>query len=680
MPVQVSLKIYKGNVFIGTKEFQRDIIKIGRLSSAHLSLEDDKISRIHSVIEVAADGAISIIDMGSVDGTFVNGKRVNKGVLVSGDEITLGGTRLVVELGPSKSEGRGQADTSGVFIPAPAAPVAPQRHPTAFQTFTDLPAVPTAATAAPPVAPIAPVAPPVAPPAARVASEPQHAAPQAPPSAPVAAKTGTDALAPHRRHRTAEAFDVPLARKGSSVHKAGVADGEEGVEVRVFWDQTLLSSTFRPLGTPITVGETERADLVVSGEGLAGGELSLVRSDAKTKSADVIFPKSSEGELVVSGQPSIKLSTLLAQGKARAVTSPADCVALALPADGFVWLTLRTLRLEVERKRAPLRVAVPFWADVDFRFINLTLLFAFAMLAFIISAATFPLDTDTTQDDLFRNPHAMAKFVVKPPEKTKSAYVERLKGEAKDKGEKAARHAESDGKMGKKTAAVTKAKSAPKAIDVNAKEVVKNSGLIKLLGSGSASGLSTIFGHGGLGGDLKGAIGNMFGPAVGDAQGLGGLGLRGTGVGGGGVGNTIGIGDIGTKGRGGGLVGYGHGLGTLGRKSGSDVAISSGNPVVEGSMDKELIRRVIHEHRNQVRFCYESELQRHPGLNGKVTVKFVIQSNGTVSHAGVDTSSLSNANVEGCIVSRVYQWQFPKPKGGGIVQVSYPFLLKESGD
>jgi TonB family protein len=234
--------------------------------------------------------------------------------------------------------------------------------------------------------------------------------------------------------------------------------------------------------------------------------------------------------------------------------------------------------------------------------------------------------------------------------------------------------------MGKKTALNSKNKSAPKAIDINAKEVVKNSGLIKLLGSGSASGLSTIFGHGGLGGDLKGAIGNMFGPAVGDAQGLGGLGLRGTGAGGGGVGNTIGIGDIGTKGRGGGLDGYGHGLGTLGRKSGSDVAISSGNPVVEGSMDKELIRRVIHEHRNQVRFCYESELQRHPGLNGKVTVKFVIQSNGTVSHAGVDTSSLGNANVEGCIVSRVYQWQFPKPKGGGIVQVSYPFLLKESGD
>ncbi len=97
-------------------------------------------------------------------------------------------------------------------------------------------------------------------------------------------------------------------------------------------------------------------------------------------------------------------------------------------------------------------------------------------------------------------------------------------------------------------------------------------------------------------------------------------------------------------------------------------------------MDKELIRRVIHEHRNQVRFCYEQELQRHPGLNGKVTVKFVIGATGAVQKSNVDNSSLGNSAVENCIVARVYQWQFPKPKGGGEVQVSYPFLLKESGD
>jgi len=149
------------------------------------------------------------------------------------------------------------------------------------------------------------------------------------------------------------------------------------------------------------------------------------------------------------------------------------------------------------------------------------------------------------------------------------------------------------------------------------------------------------------------------------------------------VGNTIGVGDIGTKGRGGGLAGYGSGMGigSLGhKKQMSDIAISSGNPTVEGSLDKELIRRVIHAHRNQVRFCYESELVRHPGMNGKVTVKFIIGANGLVQKSGLDASTLGNGNVKGCIVSRVTQWEFPKPKGGGIVVVSYPFLLKESGE
>src|ERR1700733_3861577 len=88
-------------VLLTTKEFNRDIIKIGRLSSAHLSLEDDRISRIHSVIQVSSDNQVSILDMGSTEGTFVNGKRVSKGALSHGDEITLGATKLLLEIGPA---------------------------------------------------------------------------------------------------------------------------------------------------------------------------------------------------------------------------------------------------------------------------------------------------------------------------------------------------------------------------------------------------------------------------------------------------------------------------------------------------------------------------------------------------------------------------------------------------
>src|SRR6185436_3662985 len=99
MAVPLTLKVFKGESLVTSKDFERDIIKIGRLSSAHLCLDDEKVSRIHSVIEVGADGSLSIIDMGSVEGTYVNGKRVNKGSIALGDEIKVGNTTIRLESG-----------------------------------------------------------------------------------------------------------------------------------------------------------------------------------------------------------------------------------------------------------------------------------------------------------------------------------------------------------------------------------------------------------------------------------------------------------------------------------------------------------------------------------------------------------------------------------------------------
>src|SRR5512133_3679241 len=93
----ITLKVFRGEELVRSEQFNREIIKIGRLASAHLCLDDEKISRIHSVIEVAPDGNLSIIDMGSAEGTFVNGKKVSRGALRMGDQITLGGLRIVVE-------------------------------------------------------------------------------------------------------------------------------------------------------------------------------------------------------------------------------------------------------------------------------------------------------------------------------------------------------------------------------------------------------------------------------------------------------------------------------------------------------------------------------------------------------------------------------------------------------
>ena len=39
-----------------------------------------------------------------------------------------------------------------------------------------------------------------------------------------------------------------------------------------------------------------------------------------------------------------------------------------------------------------------------------------------------------------------------------------------------------------------------------------------------------------------------------------------------------------------------------------------------------------------------------------------------------------NAELEACVAGRVRAWEFPKPKGGGVVVVTYPFVFKQSGE
>ena len=58
----------------------------------------------------------------------------------------------------------------------------------------------------------------------------------------------------------------------------------------------------------------------------------------------------------------------------------------------------------------------------------------------------------------------------------------------------------------------------------------------------------------------------------------------------------------------------------------------------------------------------------------------MITASGTVASSQVSQSTLGNTELETCIASRVQTWIFPKPKGGGVVIVTYPFILKQSGE
>ncbi len=174
-------------------------------------------------------------------------------------------------------------------------------------------------------------------------------------------------------------------------------------------------------------------------------------------------------------------------------------------------------------------------------------------------------------------------------------------------------------------------------------------------------------------------MGQLVGEEIGEADGVGGLGLVGTGAGGGGSGDgTIGLGDLGTIGHGGGSgtgYGYGIGCGGLGGRSAQAPAVSMRAAEVRGALDKEIIRRVVRAHVNEVRFCYEQELQDHPTLEGRVLVEFRIAESGAVLIATAEASSLSRREAGDCIAAAVRRWTFPSAKKFGVTEVHYPFVL-----
>lgn len=65
------------------------VTHLGRSFSADVQLEDQSVSRRHAILNVRAAGA-RLLDDRSVNGTFVNGRRVNEADLSDGDVIVLG--------------------------------------------------------------------------------------------------------------------------------------------------------------------------------------------------------------------------------------------------------------------------------------------------------------------------------------------------------------------------------------------------------------------------------------------------------------------------------------------------------------------------------------------------------------------------------------------------------------
>lgn len=71
-------------------------LTIGRSSDADLVLKDDKLSRLHCRISYEK-GIYYLEDMGSKNGTTVNGHTIKRTAVKSGDRILIGDTRIILK-------------------------------------------------------------------------------------------------------------------------------------------------------------------------------------------------------------------------------------------------------------------------------------------------------------------------------------------------------------------------------------------------------------------------------------------------------------------------------------------------------------------------------------------------------------------------------------------------------
>ncbi|HNK44493.1 MAG TPA: AgmX/PglI C-terminal domain-containing protein [Pseudomonadota bacterium] len=738
--IPITIQVYQGDTLVKTEKLTQETIKIGKISSAHVNLEDDSVSRLHANIEVSPENQVTIVDLSSTKGTFVNGARLGANKpqpLKSGDEVKIGDVRLVVTF-------EAPAVAAPAPTPAPAAAAAP---PPPRPMGPPLPGM---------RAPGAPVAPPAAAAAAPAHSGglsippaygPKAFVPQLPPQVreQVELQDGSKAVEVAALFEDAVVevrhYDDPKGGKVTGATNGMIYGGiaslavvfvlfltnyitvSREVAVEEEWEKEnaaaapdkkkekphksagsrahdaaggiLLGAGIAALALGVlrrqkemqenefTIGPAPGTTFKTPGENLPVERFPLVRSTGDQY--EILLTQKMTGELQVGGK-SIQIAELLGSGQARQADVQGAFV-MPIPPEGRFSLQLGDSFFNVNSVAKPRAYPVPL--DIDWGTQSYTGAVFGAVALFMALIFSVPPDPKSLSLDAFMNDQRFAKLVQKPPEEKPEEIPDWLKKKAEEKDDGGKKAKESEGKMGKKDTnqknKLYNIKGPQDNKDIKlakeaAKDAAKNAGVLGLIRSGQMGNMASIFGRdSALGKDASDAMGGLVGTEAGDAYGGGGFGLVGAGGGGGGTGEgTIGLGNIGTVGHGAGGGGYGAKVGALkGRKAGAPEVVP-GTAEVRGSLDKELIRRIIRRHINEVKFCYERELTRTPNMEGRVMVNFTIGPTGGVVASIVQSSTLGNPVVEQCIAGALRRWEFPRPQGG-IVVVTYPFVLKAAG-
>ncbi len=715
--LSLSFRIFHNGQLVREDKLSQGVIKIGKVPSAHLRLDDDKVSRMHAIIEVLGN-EVSVIDLGSTGGTFVNGQKVNKAKLVSGDAIEVGDSRLELTIVQPAAEPSivvaAQVAPPPIPVRVAPAPVAPAMAPVpAPRTMPAMPAMP------------------VTQPVAFQQAMAESAEIGGARAVEVAAMLGDSVVSVKHCMDPRSGKVTPLtwgfAAGGlaaliasASAFYVSVDNAATNKTALAHWTEDLKrpSHAFRPVQQSVAVDTIAFGGLAL---GLFGLTTALARSRRERKSpfyrigtaANVEQPVANapaqcfplvapagddfvfnfapgiDGEMTVDGQ-SAKFSELIAQNRARPSAAIPGAFEVPIPMAAKIHARTGNTTFLVSSVNKPRETAAPLFA-METRTLAYFGGSLAAHLAVVFLLRHVALDGSAVNADMNNMEDTQLVSRIAAQDEVPPEDEPEQNGDA-DPGKEGA---------GAKMALEEGAAGKPNSVRTEGHMTVKNNGEEKhlsrdqaleaartagILGSTEAlrGGIASLTASDPFSSGLDGAdmYGQLFG-ADGEGRGNFGGGRNGWGVGGGctvepcGI---IGTGRYGTFGtgrnagdgwRGGGSWGNGRP-----HNAGVPKPLDIGQPTTGGNLDKAIIKRYIKRNINKISYCYESELLARPGIQGTVSVSFLISGTGSVqssSGAGFDNK------VASCVAGVIKNIEFPRPTDGGNVQVNYPFTFHAAG-
>jgi outer membrane biosynthesis protein TonB len=707
----VVLRIFKGDQLLGVKQYALAQIVIGRpdTEGVQVALDGDAVSLLHASIEERSEGQYFVSDLGSSAGTRKNGAAVLDESLVSGDEIEIGQYRIEFYIGAPKPKAPA-APTGGEVRPS-VQPVAPPPRPSSVSV------------AAGPSAP-APVSvgstsgPSIKPPAGPAALKPPGAPifpPPPPPNFNLGSPKRPEAVKPRIVRESAVEGSLRKKKKTfappskySDVRDFVKPSKGTVVEVLVAWDERIIATHHFHSAKVVSVGSHPDNDIVLPLQSAKVRKMPVLKID---KQAIILISSSFGGELI-RGQGAIPFKDLAAQSR---LSSVGGQQALPLEQGEMVVIDLGDQVSLFIRYVAdsPKPMVAPLFDLTGSESVGVVLAIALVATLWLYMKLYSP-PTDLAPEE---NQQLVATIVLTPPspppvaaeptpppvavQPTPPPVVEKVKVQLKDKTqEQQKKRAVEVTNLTKKVDPGMSASAAPNKNKTGPRQLTspKQGGAIKTAskeGSQMQSknrdvtkmGVFSAFGNNGAqdqlaqattgAGELAGlahAATGTAGSAVNrEGKGLGSE-LKDTGMGGNGKALEGIAGGVSTKGRGSGNSGYGNG--GLGGRQGVKIQTGGSGEVMDASIDREAIRRVILANLKAIRACYELELNRRPDLFGKLVLGWEIGEQGRVLTTKVKSNDLGSQDVANCIMAKLKTWRFPEPPRNQVVVIeAYPFLF-----